>query len=525
MSIKRIIYSTMIGLIVLSLFNTGFLFLLLDQNQSNGKIVNYCGVVRGATQRITKLHLLDQPTAEHIAKVEKVMNGLIAGDAELGLPVPRDEELVKQMQEIRSYWQDQVKPLMEQKAGPQNGQLLANSEELFNKSNTAVSQAESFSAQGIITLKIVSGVILALNLVAIIFILAIIRRKILLPVKTLEKGMEGLARGDLQSKIAYSSTNELGMLAESMRKSIATLSDYVSRIGESMAQMEKGNFDLPLQQYIGDFTDIGHSIEKFSAQISNTLGQLNVTSEQVSVGADHVAASSQLLSEGAMEQSMAIENLSQAVEEIVSKIDYTAENANIFNGKAQQMGTSLDESERQMRLLLGAMDDIRKNSEEIIKINKTIEDIAFQTNILALNAAVEAARAGAAGKGFAVVADEVRNLAAKSAVAAKSTTGLIDISVKSVETGKDLTDSMAQTLGAVLVDARQIAAGVGEIQAASQEQSRSILDITKSVEQISAVVQSNSATAQESAAASEELSAQAKLLSSLASQFRLKSSR
>lgn len=525
MSIKRIIYSTMVGLIVLSLFNTSFLFLLLDQNQSNGKIVNYCGVVRGATQRIVKLYLLEQPAEEHIAKVEKVMDGLIAGDEELELPEPRDGELVKQMEEIRSYWQEQVKPLLNQQAGSQQEALiLANSEELFNKSNAAVSQAESFSAQGIIKLKIVSVSTLVLNLIAIVFILAIIRRKILLPVKTLEKGMEGLARGDLQSKIDYFSTNELGMLAESMRKSMDTLSDYVSRIGDSMAQMEKGNFDLPVQQYIGDFTDIGRSIEEFSAQISHTLGQLNLTSEQVSAGADHVAASSQLLSEGAMEQSMAIENLSQAVEEIVAKIDYTAENADIFNGKARQMGVSLDESERQMKLLLKAMDDIRKNSEEIIKINKTIEDIAFQTNILALNAAVEAARAGAAGKGFAVVADEVRNLAAKSALAAKSTTGLIDVSVKSVESGKALSDSMAQTLGTVLVDARQIAAGVSEIQAASQEQSRSILDITRSVDKISAVVQSNSATAQQSAAASEELSAQAKVLSGLAGQFTLKGS-
>lgn len=519
MSIKKMVYSIMVCLALLSAIGTGLMFVLLDQNQSNGKIVNYCGVVRGATQRIVKLHLLSQPTQEHIAKVEKTMDSLIVGSEELGLPVPRDEALVAQMEMIRTYWKETVVPTL---SGSDTGKLLEVSEELFNKSNAAVMQAEKYSAQGIMMLKTVSMATLGLNLLAIVLILVIIRRKILTPIKTLEKGMERLAQGDLQSKIDYTSKNELGMLANSMRTSIGTLSDYISRIGGSMEQMERGNFNLHNQRYMGDFTSIGHSIEQFSTQISDTLGQLNQTSQQVSAGAEHVAASAQLLSQGSVEQSAAIENLSQSVEAIVAKIDYTAENASVFNGKAQKMGTSLDESERQMRQLLEAMDGIRQNSEEIIKINKTIEDIAFQTNILALNAAVEAARAGAAGKGFAVVADEVRNLAAKSAVAAKNTSELIDVSVRSVETGKEITDSMAQTLSTVLTDAREIAYGVGEIQVASEEQTHSILNITQSVEQISAVVQSNSATAQESAAASEELSAQAKMLSSLANQFTLK---
>lgn len=521
MSIKKMIYSIMFGLALLSVLGTGLMFLLLDQNQSNGKIVNYCGVVRGATQRIMKLYLLDEPVDEQIAKVEKVMDGLIEGNAELDLPVPQDEVLIAQMQQIRTYWQEQMRPLMGA-GSASDATLMANSEELFTKCNDAVSQAERFSAQGIIKLKIVSLLNLGINLIALLFIVGIIRKKILLPIKTLEQGMERLASGDLQSRITYTAKNELGMLANSMRASIDTLSDYVSRIDRSMKQMEQGNFDLPAQQFIGDFTNIGLSIEKFTEQISDTLGRLDQASEQVSAGAGHVASSSQLLAEGANEQNAAIEALSDAVGAIVTKINYTAESASVFNGKAQKMGTSLDESEQQMRLLLGAMNDIQRNSEEIIKINKTIEDIAFQTNILALNAAVEAARAGASGKGFAVVADEVRNLAAKSALAAQSTAELIDVSVKSVETGKGLTDSMAQMLGTVLVDAREIARGAGEIQSASQEQSLSISHITSSVDKISSVILSNSSTAQQSAAASEELSAQAKVLSNLASQFKLK---
>lgn len=520
MSIKRMIYGIMVCLVLLSAASTGLMFYFLDQNQSNGKIVNYVGVVRGATQRVVKLHLLQQPITDQVSKVELAMDGIIGGNAELGLPKPRDMELVSQMKAIRTYWKEQVLPLMTSEQG--NAALLANSEELFTKSNAAVTQAEAHSAQGIIMLKIVSVVSLFINLVTIVVIIIVIRKKILLPVKVLEAGMKELSQGNLKLQIEYESSNELGMLADSMRMSIATLSEYITRIGNSMKQMEHGNFDLPIQQYIGDFTDIGHSLEEFSTQISETLGQLTQTSQQVSIGADHVANSSQLLSEGAVEQSSAIENLSYSVDAIVSKIDYTAEHARVFNSKAKAMGTSLDASEKQMRFLTDAMNDIQRNSEEIIKINKTIEDIAFQTNILALNAAVEAARAGEAGKGFAVVADEVRNLAAKSALAAKNTAELIDVSVKSVETGRSLTDTMVKTLNGVLLDAREIAHGVQEIQSASQEQTESIAHITKSVDQISAVVQTNSATAQESAAASEELSAQAKMLSHLASQFTLK---
>ena len=520
MSIKRMIYIIMDCLVLLSSFSTGLMFYFLDQNQSNGKIVNYVGVVRGATQRVVKLHLLEQPTGDQVAKVEAAMDGIVSGNPELGLPKPRDMKLVAQMKEIRTYWKEQVLPLMSGESS--SAVLLANSEELFNKSNAAVTQAETYSAQGIVTLKIVSVVSMLLNLLSIAVIISVIRKKILLPVKELETGMKELSQGNLKIQLSYESKNELGMLADSMRMSLATLSEYITRIGHSMKQMEDGNFDLPLQQYIGDFTDIGHSIAEFTTQISDTLGQLSETSLQVSMGADHVANSSQLLSEGAVEQSSAIESLSYAVDAIVSKIEYTAENARVFNTKAKAMGTSLDASEQQMRSLTEAMNEIQRNSEEIIKINKTIEDIAFQTNILALNAAVEAARAGEAGKGFAVVADEVRNLAAKSAQAAQTTAELIDVSVQSVGTGRSLTDTMVRVLSSVLVDAREIAQGVQQIQMASQEQTESIAHITKSVDQISAVVQTNSATAEESAAASEELSAQAKLLSHLASQFKLK---
>ena len=158
---------------------------------------------------------------------------------------------------------------------------------------------------------------------------------------------------------------------------------------------------------------------------------------------------------------------------------------------------------------------ISSSSREIGKIIKTIDGIAFQTNILALNAAVEAARAGEAGKGFSVVAEEIRNLAIRSSQASKNTAALIATSLDTVQAGPDIADETARSLGMVLESVRLVTGSVGRIAASSRQQALSL-------RQISDVVQTNSATAEESAAASGELSAQAQFLEELAGQFRLK---
>ena len=186
-----------------------------------------------------------------------------------------------------------------------------------------------------------------------------------------------------------------------------------------------------------------------------------------------------------------------------------------------QVGQKAGESNDRMQDMLQAMADINSSSGEIGKIIKTIEDIAFQTNILALNAAVEAARAGAAGKGFAVVADEVRNLASKSAEASKNTAALIENSLQAVENGKHIADETAQSLEVVISDIQEARSMMDEVAKAATEQAESISQITVGIDQISSVVQTNSATAEESAAASEELSGQAQILSELVRKFRL----
>ena len=217
-----------------------------------------------------------------------------------------------------------------------------------------------------------------------------------------------------------------------------------------------------------------------------------------------------------------MEELAATINEINDQVKETAANAQQASEVVSQTGLEVENCDRQMQELNAAMNKISQKSGEIGKIIKTIEDIAFQTNILALNAAVEAARAGSAGKGFAVVADEVRNLASKSAEAAKNTTVLIEDSIRAVENGTKLTAGTAESLKKVVERTRVIKTAVGRISQATGDQASNLNQVTIGVDQISSVVQTNSATAEESAAASEELSGQSQMLKNLISQFKLK---
>ena len=311
-------------------------------------------------------------------------------------------------------------------------------------------------------------------------------------------------------------------LAEQVRKFVDTIQTIIGDQDYMLGEMAKGNFAVEPrvpERYVGDFTAVLNSLTNIKSRLSNVMMQINQSADQVAAGSDQVSSGAQALSQGATEQASSVEELAATIADISSQVTRNAENAKQASQKANTLGVELDEGTRQMNEMTAAMDEIRGKSQEIGKIIKTIEDIAFQTNILALNAAVEAARAGAAGRGFAVVADEVRNLASKSADASKETSALIEDSVRAVENGSRVAAETAKTIMTVAEESRSIVTTIDEIAQASMQQADAVVQVTQGMDQISSVVQTNSATAEESAAASEELSSQASMLKELVGQF------
>lgn len=372
-----------------------------------------------------------------------------------------------------------------------------------------------------LTVLVIAAIIsLAAMLLFIIFIL----KRQLKPIEGIVHAATEIAQGNLAVELDLSTKYEIGKLANAFHTTVVTLREMISDIDYLLAQMAKGNFRVNSRAeaaYQGDFASLLTSLTNIRNNLSQTLGQINFAADEVSRGSNQVAGGAQALSQGATEQASAIEELSATIAEISEQISMNTGNANQAKEESLLSRERVAHSNGQMEEMIGAMGIISGQSDEISKIIKTIEDIAFQTNILALNAAVEAARAGEAGKGFAVVADEVRNLASKSAEAAQSTATLIEQTIVAVANGAKIADETAKAMVAVVEGTETVTALVEKIAAASNEQADSIGQINQGVEQISAVVQTNSATAQESAAASEELSGQAEMLKELVGGFTL----
>ena len=332
-----------------------------------------------------------------------------------------------------------------------------------------------------------------------------------------------LSKGNLSSRMDYEAKNEFGELASGINFSLGEMSKYIDAIAYGMTQFSAGNFNCscPLT-FIGDFAQIQTNIENFQHKISETLIQIREGALQVHCGASQVSDSSQALAQGATEQASSAEELSATIADISSQLKDTAENTERVNDLGQKAGEAVTRSKEEMDQMLAAMQEISDKASDIQRIVKTIDDIAFQTNILALNAAVEAARAGAAGKGFAVVADEVRNLANKSAEAAKQTTTLIDSSIQSVEKGTRLAEQTSQVFTDVETYSAEILEVLSKITSAIVDQSSSVSQISVGVDQIASVIHQNSAASEECAAASEELDSQSNLMNTLVQQFRFK---
>ena len=363
-------------------------------------------------------------------------------------------------------------------------------------------------------------------LAAVVLIILLVRRMIGKPVTELNYVAGRIAEGDLNQNINYHSKDELGELSDNFGRTVVRLRDYVDyidEISEKLQDIARGDLAFTLSHdYVGEFMKIKESLEGISRAFNETMGQINTAASQVAEGAGYVSEGAQTLSIGSAQQSEAVENLATHISEVSDGIQKTAQGAKKASEISQKVGSNILDSNEKMQHMNTAIQKISAKSTEIHNIIKTIEDIAFQTNILALNAAVEAARAGEAGKGFAVVADEVRNLASKSSEAAKDTTALIDQTVEAVEEGSGLAKETADSMMAVVENADEVNKLIEGIAQYSAKQAAATEEVIRGINQISDVVQSNMSTAEKSAAASEELSGQANMLRELVSKFRLK---
>jgi methyl-accepting chemotaxis protein len=371
--------------------------------------------------------------------------------------------------------------------------------------------------------ELISVFTVVVTLVSSVLLVIYVMKKIVNPIQVIMESSKGLAQGKLDFQIDINSGDEVGQLAESLNTSVKNLRLYISDIAMILQQMAEGDLTAESRiDYAGDFVQIQRAIETIGREQSNIMEQIRASSDQVDAGATQVATGAQSLAQGSTEQASEVDNLLHMIEQITEQIDSNADSAAITTDEADKMSRQIVTCNGQMEEMAQAMSQISACSGEIQHIIKTIDDIAFQTNILALNAAVEAARAGSAGKGFAVVADEVRNLAAKSADAVKETTELIEKTLRMVDTGSRLTGVTKESLASVVGGADMVTGQIKVISQASKEQKTGINHIKDSIYQISTVIQSNSATSEESAAASEELAGQAQVLKSLIGRFKLR---
>jgi methyl-accepting chemotaxis protein len=521
---------SLIGLVVLaalavSLVSLGF----LARQQQDGRLINLAGAQRMLSQKMAKEaarmavghEVVDARAALAASRqqFDQALQLLLEGNPAEGLS-PASAEIRPALLQLRQQWQPLLAAtevlLAEAPGQPAFDQalqlLLRQNDALMAQAHAIVGLYEQQAGAKVTVLKRVLYAGMLVVLLVFAFSALATGRLVLQPVARLIAMIQALERGQLDLRLNMRRRDEIGIMARTMDAFADNLRDEILTAFQRLAE---GNFTFEAQGLIRQ------PLSQANLALNDSMGQVRIAGDQISAGADQISDTSQALSQAATEQASSLEEINSSMTEMASRTKQNADNAVQANQLAGEACQAAAKGNHQMQEMVSAMAEINTSAQNISRIIKVIDEIAFQTNLLALNAAVEAARAGQHGKGFAVVAEEVRNLAARSAKAASETAELIEGAVQKAGNGTQIAESTAEALTGIVQGITKVSDLVGEIAAASDEQTQGISQISIGLSQIDEVTQQNTANAVECAATAEQLAAQAQQLQEMLARFTL----